>query len=360
MAPSFVGPSASRLSLSVLGGSASESLAYAVTAGQTYYVRVYPFLDNESTYELITSFTTDLTAVDAGDSFAGAVDLTLGAEIIQDIGGADPVDFYRLVAPSDGVLWVNLSDLSADIDMFLYDAAQVEVGHSFLPGTSDETIEQTVTQGAVYFLQIVPWETAESSYTLIASMSASVTAELVTYTSGGRTLVEYDGVFEAGIVSYDSATGIITINGPAGQGTLADVDRVVFSDGRLAFDLDGNAGQTYRLYQAAFDRTPDVPGLTVNVGVFDDGASLKGLSNAFLISAEFVALYGADPSVDTFLTALYANVLDRAPDPAGFDSWSSLLASGQLDRADVLIGFSESIENIATVAPAIDSGIWLA
>ena len=129
----FLDSSGALLSFSNLGGSASESLAYAVTAGETYYVRVYPFLDNESTYELITAFTTDLTAVDAGDSFADAADLTLGAEIIQDIGGADPVDFYRLVAPSDGVLWVNLSDLSADIDMFLYDAAQIEVGHSFLP-----------------------------------------------------------------------------------------------------------------------------------------------------------------------------------------------------------------------------------
>ena len=356
----FLNSAGALLSFSVAGGSADESLAYAVTAGETYYIRVYPYLDNESTYELTTSFTTDLTAVDAGDSFASAVDLTLGSEIVQDIGGADLVDYFRLVASSDGELAINLSGLSADIDMFLYDAAQVEVGHSFLPGTSDETIVQTVTQGAVYFLQILPWETAQSSYTLIAGMSASVTTELVTYTAGGRTEVEYDGIFEAGIVTFDRATGIITISGSAGQGTLTDVDRVIFSDGSLAFDLDGNAGQTYRLYQAAFDRTPDVPGLTVNVGVVDDGVSLKGLSDAFLISAEFVALYGADPTVETFLTALYANVLDRAPDQAGFDSWNSLLESGQLDRADVLIGFSESVENIAAVAPAIDSGIWLA
>ncbi|MFP6730555.1 MAG: M10 family metallopeptidase C-terminal domain-containing protein [Alphaproteobacteria bacterium] len=356
----FLDSAGALLSFSVASGSANESLAYAVTAGETYYVRVYPYLDNESTYELITSFSTDLTATDAGDTIATAVDLTLGSEIVQDIGGTDLVDFYRLETTSNGLLWFNMSGLSADIDMFLYDSNQTLIGTSFLAGTADETIELTVTQGETYFLEISPWESAQSSYTLIANISDSVTTELVTYTAEGRIEVEYDGIFETGIVSFDSATGVITINGPAGQGTLTDVDRVIFSDGSLAFDLDGNAGQTYRLYQAAFGRTPDVPGLTVNVGVVDDGLTLKGLSGAFLVSAEFVALYGADSTVDTFLTALYANVLNRAPDQAGFDSWNSLLESGQLDRADVLIGFSESGENITLVGTAIEDGIWLA
>jgi hypothetical protein len=33
--------------------------------------------------------------------------------------------------------------------------------------------------------------------------------------------------------------------------------------------------------------------------------------------------------------------------------------SGELDRADVLIGFGESPENIALVGSAIENGIWL-
>ena len=43
---------------------------------------------------------------------------------------------------------------------------------------------------------------------------------------------------------------------------LESVERISFQDGTLAFDLDGNAGKAYRLYQAAFDRTPDRDGLS--------------------------------------------------------------------------------------------------
>jgi hypothetical protein len=45
-----------------------------------------------------------------------------------------------------------------------------------------------------------------------------------------------------------------------GVDKLVDVERLSFSDTMLAFDIEGNAGQAYRLYQAAFDRIPDKPG----------------------------------------------------------------------------------------------------
>ena len=141
--------------------------------------------------------------------------------------------------------------------------------------------------------------------------------------------------------------------------TLVSIERIQFSDGTLALDISGNAGQTYRLYQAAFDRTPDTPGLAHNLNLLDTVLALHDLSNGFIASAEFIALYGADSSNETFLDALYQNVLNRGPDPAGFNSWNDLLNSGQLDRADVLIGFSESPENIALVGSAIENGIFL-
>ncbi len=91
----------------------------------------------------------------------------------------------------------------------------------------------------------------------------------------------------------------------------------------------------------------------------DSGLQLHDLSNGFIVSAEFIALYGANSSNATFIDALYQNVLGRGADPAGFSGWNDRLISGEWDRADVLIGFSESLENIALVAPAIDNGIWL-
>lgn len=147
----------------------------------------------------------------------------------------------------------------------------------------------------------------------------------------------------------------------SGEGidTLIDIERLSLSDGILALDTDGIAGQVYRLYQAAFGRTPDTPGLSHNVNLVDGGLSIDSMSDAFVGSAEFIAQFGANSSNLTFVTALYQNVLDRAPDIIGFNNWNNALNAGVLDRGEVLYGFSESLENFALVGPAIEDGIWL-
>ena len=132
-----------------------------------------------------------------------------------------------------------------------------------------------------------------------------------------------------------------------------------FSDAVVAFDVSGTAGFAYRLYQAAFDRTPDQAGLSCNTHLLDAGLTNTQMSAAFVVSAEFQTKYGTNSTNAQFVTALYANVLDRAPDPTGYAAWTAYLNSGQLSRADVLIGFSESPENHSVVDPKIVTGIAL-
>lgn len=158
-----------------------------------------------------------------------------------------------------------------------------------------------------------------------------------------------------------NANGTITVNAGAsglGTDTLDGIERLQFSDGTLAFDLDGSSGQTYRLYQAAFNRTPDQTGLSHNVNLMDQGLSIFDMANAFIASQEFQNTYGTNVDNTAFVTLLYQNVLNRAPDQAGLDGWLTRLSSGT-ERKEVLFGFSESGENKATVATAIDDGIWL-
>jgi serralysin len=142
--------------------------------------------------------------------------------------------------------------------------------------------------------------------------------------------------------------------------SLDSIERITFTNGTLAFDISGNAGQVYRLYQAAFARTPDMAGLKHNIGLVDGGFNLQQMSTAFLASAEFQQLYGANVSDQTYINALYNNVLHRNADAAGLAGWQTLLNNGSWNRTTILIGFSESPENIAAVAPAITDGIWLA
>lgn len=152
----------------------------------------------------------------------------------------------------------------------------------------------------------------------------------------------------------------LSVSGPGlGSDSFTNVERLAFSDGTLAFDLDGNAGQTYRLYQAAFARTPDTAGLGHNTRLVDGGMALKDMSAAFIGSAEFIGRYGQNTSDTAFITALYQNVLSRGPDAGGLAGWQQRLADGSWSRPDVLLGFSESAENKALVGAAIENGIWL-
>lgn len=148
-------------------------------------------------------------------------------------------------------------------------------------------------------------------------------------------------------------------NARDGLDTLSSIERLQFADGTLALDTSGNAGQVYRLYQAAFARTPDNAGLKHNIGLVDGGLSLTQMSSAFLASAEFQQKYGANPTDTAYINALYRNVLGRDADAAGLQGWQGRLNDGSWNRTTLLIGFSESPENIASVAPAIANGIFL-
>ncbi|TXM67342.1 DUF4214 domain-containing protein [Methylobacterium sp. WL12] len=158
------------------------------------------------------------------------------------------------------------------------------------------------------------------------------------------------------------APGITTtdnVYGRDGTDTLVNIERLKFSDDLVAFDLSGNSGNVYRLYQAAFARTPDTAGLSHNVHLVDQGISLHDMAAAFTVSGEFQTRYGANASDQDFVKALYNNVLGRDPDPTGNAGWLQLLGSHQYDRAGVLIGFSESPENHGKVDPSIAAGIHL-
>lgn len=137
---------------------------------------------------------------------------------------------------------------------------------------------------------------------------------------------------------------------------LVDVERLSFSDTMLAFDIEGDAGQAYRLYQAAFDRIPDKVGLGYWIEQMDNGTSLINVANSFINSTEFQSLYGANPSDTEFIDSLYHNVLHRNPDQSGYDFWIDSMNAG-VSRAQVLVDFSQSVENQAQTLPLILNGI---
>lgn len=170
--------------------------------------------------------------------------------------------------------------------------------------------------------------------------------DVVTY-AGGRSSVTF-ARNEDGSVSATKA---------AGADHLVNVERVLFGDkSAVAFDIDGAAGQTYRVYQAAFDRKPDAGGLGFWIFNMDNGVSAVSVAAGFLDSDEARLKFGTNSSAEEFVGKLYNNVLHRAPEQAGFDFWVNAIKLG-FSRAELLAQFAESGENRAQVIAAIEGGI---
>jgi len=172
---------------------------------------------------------------------------------------------------------------------------------------------------------------------------------------GGIDTAYFTGFKSAYQITKSGAATVVS--GRDGADTLTNIERLRFDDKTLALDTDGNAGQAYRLYQAAFGRKPDLGGLGVWMNQLDNGQSLEWVSTQFQNSAEFKLKYGTNVSNEQFVTLLYQNVLHRGPDSGGMTAWKGALDAGAQTRSQVLAGFSESTENKIALIGVIQDGM---
>lgn len=173
----------------------------------------------------------------------------------------------------------------------------------------------------------------------------------------GLDIASYSGK-AAGFTVLQGTSGwtVVDNSGVQGRDKLAGVERLVFEDSALALDVDGIAAQAYRLYAAAFDRTPDLAGLGYWLGQMDKGMPLLDVANGFIQNNEFVKMYGATRTHTGFLDKLYHNILHRDPDQSGVDFWAKAMDAGYTE-GQILAQFSESPENVAQVVAKIEHGI---
>jgi hypothetical protein len=160
------------------------------------------------------------------------------------------------------------------------------------------------------------------------------------------------------LISKSSNWMIADRSGLYGKDSLFQVERVRFDDRTLALDIHSSAGQAYRIYKAAFNRTPDTGGLGYWIAQMDRGMDVISVAARFIDSPEFRSLYGQNPTNAEFLTKVYSNVLARSPDAAGLDWWvNEMKTNPSKTWQKVLADFSESTENQANVASLIANGI---
>ena len=143
-----------------------------------------------------------------------------------------------------------------------------------------------------------------------------------------------------------------------GLDILVNIERLRFADKSIAFDVDGTAGQAYRMYNAAFNRAPDMAGLGYWIKQIELGMGLLEVAQRFIDSSEFQMLYGRTPSDTDFLNKLYSNVFEKNPDAPSLSSWINQTGINTgVTWQKVLSDLSESPSNQASVAPVLYSGV---
>jgi serralysin len=119
-------------------------------------------------------------------------------------------------------------------------------------------------------------------------------------------------------------------NGGDGADRLVAVERIEYSNAKVAIDLDGNAGIVAQVVRGIFGGSALKIKEYVGIGLqlVDGGMSLEQLVSLALSTGEFTALAGSRSHRDV-VKALYTNVAGKAPSTAELDGLTALLDQGQ-------------------------------
>lgn len=347
----------------------SRMLTYTPTASGDYYIGVSTGTWGTHDYRLqVIPLSGDTAAplLMAASHVAGASGIPIDNDTLT-------LTFNEPIAI--GANAVSLKNSAGKNVYFSYDD-QVGHGYPFVNGNQVIVkLSEYFTPGT-YTLSIDPQEVRDLAgnvyagpqtftFSTVQPVSVGGSGNDLLLGGGGKLI---DGGAGLDTVSYGAGSyrdGYDIVRGGAGVSVtsfnsgktdvLVNVERLLFNHLSFALDIDGHAGQAYRLYQAAFDRKPDLVGLGYWIKQMDQGLTLQAVANNFVLSAEFQQRYGPTLSDADFVTLMYNNVLHRAPEQAGFDYWTGGMQHG-LERSTVLLCFSESQENQAALATVIGNG----
>lgn len=277
-----------------------------------------------------------LTKIDANND--GLIDVAMSQ--YSGPSQTSPDSVFLLLNKGNGTFQsVTYGDISADHNMFSYDAMPIRtsLGIGFVSPyaingilSGNELLATKPLPKFAYGVGELDLQGSRSDYTILQTANSIAVTDNVANRDGTQTLLDIQ-------------------------------QRIKFQDGSLVFDVTNNTGNAlvYRIYKAAFARTPDEGGFRFWVDQHNvNGLDFNSMASAFRTSDEFRQKYG-DLTNNDYVTKLYSNVLGRTPDSDGLSWWQNQLNSGNASRDQVLIGFAGSSENIKGTAPNIDHGYWL-
>ena len=151
--------------------------------------------------------------------------------------------------------------------------------------------------------------------------------------------MRYDGTRDTySITSGSAPSGVTTVSVRAQTGgtndTLANIERLQFTDRNIALDLNGAAGTTAKILGAVFGRESLANTSYVGIGLsLLDG----GMSYQDLMQLALNARLGAGFSNTAEVNLLYQNLAGVLPSAADLSYWTGTLSSGQFSQASLAV-----------------------
>ena len=153
---------------------------------------------------------------------------------------------------------------------------------------------------------------------------------------GADTAITETSSRNVSITADKTGVTIVDRNGTGGTDRLINFETLQFADVTLGLGVFDSALtlstpqflDLMEMYVAYFNRAADASGLYFWADMYANGLSLEEIAEFFFDQAETRALYPNSNDTATFVTEVYANVLGRTPDAAGFSFWKDALLDG--------------------------------
>jgi hypothetical protein len=241
------------------------------------------------------------------------------------------------VTKTDGIYSVVLDSVAASAGAGYVAGDTITIAGTGLGGTSTNNLIVTVatvgtggkiaTFGAVGTGQV-------GDGTVDVQVDVTGTTGVDTYTVGGTST-------EFTIAKTDDKIALASTLATNVNITLADHERVVFSDKAIAYDAAGRAGDVYALLAAALG-TADVTKAYTGIGIklADGGWTNKELATALLATDVYKTDAGG-VSNETFIKHVYKNVMGTNATLAEVTVYTTWMTSNNYTQADVLVMASE-------------------
>ncbi len=132
-----------------------------LTASTIYDWRVRTNCSSGSSSYSAAQFTTTAaqsgcaTAYEVNETQATAASIALSTNISAAIGSATDIDYYKVTTTVSSNFSVSLTNLPADYDLYMYNAAGTQIGSSTAGSTTAETITLSTQAAGTYYVKVI-------------------------------------------------------------------------------------------------------------------------------------------------------------------------------------------------------------